>query len=371
MSKRAGRRILINSYGATPLSDLNERLTIQPQTPIEITDLGPNDVVVGVRSAAVGWVDLLMAAGQYQHLTQPPYTPGLEFSGEVLSVGESVSTTRVGDRVIADGFWTGPRSTGDYQTYGGFAAFAIMPEKAAIPLPDSLSYDQGANLLGNYETAYHCLITRGRLQSGQTVLIHGASGSTGLAAVHVAKLVGATVIATGRSPKKLAVVATEGADHTIVTTNSDGPIKFRDQVKEVTGGVGVDVVYDGVGGATSLESLRCVRFGAKYLIVGWAATPFAAGGKGRSDSSEAMPANTRPTNLLMMKGLDVLGCPTVISTLMDPSIRSERLQQIMAWVTSGQLKPRVAASFSFDQVAEALEAKWESQYVGGIVLHPS
>src|SRR4029078_714826 len=135
---------------------------------------------------------------------------------------------------------------------------------------------------------------------------------TGLAAVHVAKLLGATVIATGRSVQKLAVVAAQGADHVVSCKPLDGSPgvrAFRDEVKALTGGRGVDVVYDGVGGDISLESLRCVRFGARYLIVGWAATPVA--GRGTT------PPNQLPTNLILIKGLDVLGCPTVIATVND------------------------------------------------------
>ena len=265
---------------------------------------------------------------------------------------------------------TGPRSIGAYQGYGGFATYAVAPEAALIPLPACLSFDQGANLLGNYETAYHCLVARGRLQAGETVLIHGASGSTGLAAVHVAKTLGATVIATGRSPAKLAAVKEEGADHVLAIADPEGGPgvrRFRDEVKALTGGRGVDVVYDGVGGDISLESLRCVRFGARFLIVGWASTPDVARGRGQRGAPRA---NVLPTNLIMMKGLDVLGCPTVISTHRDPSIRRERLATILGWVNERGLRPRVGPIYPFDQVAEAMRAKWSSRHVGGCVLRP-
>src|SRR5258708_7006904 len=165
-------------------------------------------------------------------------------------------------------------------------------------MPATLSFDQAASLLSSYETAYHCLITRGRLRAGETVLIHGASGSTGLAAVHLAKLLGATVIATGRSADKLAAVAAEGADHVIAMPSLDdeaGQKALREQVRALTGGRGVEVVYDGVGGPISAASLRCVRFGARYLIVGWAATPGVARGKGLRGAPNA---NQLPTNLI-------------------------------------------------------------------------
>lgn len=342
---------------------LQSQLRIEPQELPDLAALGASDVVIAVKSAAVGWVDLLMMSGQYQHMAKPPYTPGLEYAGEVAWAGSEVRDISVGDRVLADGLLTGPRSIGAYQQWGGFASYAVAPEQGVMPLPAHWSYDQGACILGNYETAYHCLIARGRLQAGETVLIHGASGSTGLAAVHVAKLVGATVIATGRNADKLEIVRQQGADHVIHTPEPS----FRDEVKALTGGKGVDVVYDGVGGAISLESLRCVRFGARFLIVGWASTPFVAKGKGQRGAPNA---NVLPTNRIMMKGVDVLGCPTAISTHRDPSIRRQRLQAIMGWVNEGRLNPYIAASFPLADVREAMTAKWESRFVGGCTVHP-
>jgi NADPH2:quinone reductase len=181
--------------------------------------------------------------------------------------------------------------------------------------------------------------------------------------VQIAKLLGATVIATGRSAAKLAVVKQYGLDHAIVL--DDTPL--RDRVKALTGGRGVDVVYDGVGGELSIESLRCVRFGARYLIVGWAATPFVAAGKG---GRGAPNANQLPTNLIMMKGLDVLGCPTVISTVKDPALRPPRLAQILAWARAGQLKPHVSHHFPLARFRDGMLAKWRGEVIGSCVLHP-
>lgn len=332
-------------------------------------DLAPHDVVIGVESASVGWVDLLMMSGQYQHMAEPPYTPGIECAGTVLFKGTAVEHLEVGARVLVDPFLSGPRSLGAYRHWGGWASYVVAPANAAIVIPGSLSFDQASNLLANYETAYHCLITRGRLSPGETVLVHGASGATGLSAVHVAKLMGATVIATGRSEAKLGVVKAQGADHVImVSSGADGIQPFRDEVKALTGGRGVDVVYDGVGGEISSESLRCARFGARFLIVGWASTPFVAKGKGQRGAPRA---NVLPTHLIMMKGLDVLGCPTAISTLHDPSIRAPRLTQILAWAESGEIQPYVSHRYSLDEYREAARAKWRGDVIGGCVLHPT
>lgn len=369
MAEPSGARVIVSELGEDPLSAIEHHAALVPMARPDPAALAPRDVIVEVRSAAVGWVDLLMTSGQYQHAPRPPYTPGLEYAGVIAWAGPEAGIA-VGDRVLVDGFLAGPRSLGAYQAYGGFASYAVAPAEAVHRIPGALSFDQACNLLGNYETAYHCLIARGRLQAGETVLVHGASGSVGLAAVHVAKLVGATVIATGRSEAKLAAVRAQGADHVIrvVAAEGGGGVRpFRDDVKALTGGRGVDVVYDGVGGDVSLESLRCVRFGARFLIVGWAATPFVARGKGQRGAPHA---NQLPTNLVMMKGLDVLGCPTVISTVHDPSLRAPRLAQILLWAEAGQLRPHVSHAFPLAEFKAAMRAKWHGEPIGGCVLHP-
>lgn len=361
-----GQRLVLTEYGETPTDAIDRFLRLEAQPAPDPATLAATDVVLRVRSCAVGWVDLIMASGQYQHMAPPPYTPGLEFAGDVAWVGSAVEAVAVGDRVLADGFLTGPRSGGAHQRWGGMASWAVVPEAAAMPIPEDMSHDQAVNLLGNYETATHVLDVRGRVQPGEWVLINGASGSTGLAAVHVAKRLGAHVIATGRSAEKLAVVQAQGADHVLVTADGEGGLRrFRDDVKALSGG-GVHVVYDGVGGPISIESIRSMRFGGRFCIVGWAATPYVARGKG---GRGAPNANQLPTNLIQMKGLDVLGCPAIISTRHDPTLRPRRLRRIREWLGDG-LRPHHGPAFALDDWREALLAKWQSRYVGGCVLHP-
>lgn len=362
-----GQRVVLSEFGETPPEALEKFLSLQPQPAPDPATLGATDVVIAIKSASVGWVDLLMTSGQYQHLLKPPYCPGLEYAGEVAWAGAGVKDFRVGDAVLVDPFLAGPRSLGGYQSWGGFASYAVAPVEAVKKIPGTLSYDEACNLLGNYETAWHCLVARGRLKAGETVLINGASGSTGLAAVHVAKLIGATVIATGRSDAKLAVVKAQGADHVINCSADTGIRSFKDDVKALTGGEGVDVVYDGVGGDLSNESLRCVKFGARFLVVGWASTPFVSRGKGQRGAPNA---NQLPTNLIMMKGLDVLGCPTAISTVNDPSIREGRMAQIWRWAEAGKIRPHVSHVFPLSEFKQAMRAKWDGQITGGCVLHP-
>jgi NADPH2:quinone reductase len=362
-------RVVVSEYGETPAEAIERFVHVEPQSFPDVGARGPSDVIVEVRAAAVGWVDLLMTSGQYQHAVSPPYTPGLEYSGVVAWAG-SEARFSVGDSVLADGLYTGPRSLGPYQQWGGFAHWAVAPDSALHRLPATLSFDQGCALIGNYATAFHCLVHRGRLRAGETVLVHGASGSTGMAAVEVAKRVGATVIATGRSMEKLEIVRAHGADHvlTVASPDGDGSVRrFREDVKALTGGEGVDVVYDGVGGEISAESLRCIRFGGRFVLVGWASTPFVAHGKGRRGAPNV---NRLPTNLILMKSLDVLGAPAAISAHRDPSLHEARLAQIFAWAERGEISPRIGARYPLPQVHEAMQTKWRSTEVGTVVLHP-
>jgi len=366
------RRVVVSEFAESPMDAVENYLSIEPMARPDATTIKTNEVIIEIKSAALGWVDLLMTSGQYQHMPKPPYTPGLEYAGVVLATGFTVDPARVskGDRVLVDGLQVGPRSGGDYQSQGGFASFAVLPASALYKIPEHFSFDEACCLLSSYETAFHCLLVRGRLKAGETVLILGATGATGLAAVHIAKLVGATVIAAGRSDEKLSLVKAQGADHVVNIANPDGSTgvrNFRTDVKALTNGRGVELVYDGVGGDVSLEALRCVAFGARFLIVGWASTPAVANGRGQRGAPNA---NVLPTNLIMMKGLDVLGSPMVIATINDPSIRQPRLTRIMEWVNEGRIRPYVSHTFALDDFKDAMRAKWKGEIVGGCVLHP-
>jgi NADPH2:quinone reductase len=351
-----GQRVVIDQLGSDPLDAIEHHAHLEPMAMPDPASLGPREVVVEVKSAAVGWVDLIMASGQYQHVPVPPYTPGLELAGVIAWAGAAAgaeANVAVGSRVLLDPFVVGPRTSGAYRAWGGFASYAVAPAEAVRAIPGELTFDQAAALHGSYETAYHCLIARGHVAAGETVVILGATGAVGLAAVHVAKLAGATVVAVGRSPEKLAVVRAQGADH--VVTGGE----LKNAVKALTGGRGADVIYDGVGGELSIEAMRAARFGARYLIVGWASTPQARGAP-----------NQLPSNLIMMKGLDVLGCPAVISTQRDPSIRAPRLAQIFAWANAGRLVPYVSHRFALADFKAAMLAKWRGEVIGGCVVNP-
>ncbi len=369
---QAGKKVVVSEFGETPVDALEHHMSLEDMAAPDPAALQPDEVILQIKSAAVSWVDLLMTSGQYQHMAKPPYSPGMEYSGIVAWAGSAVDAAqaKVGDRVFVDFFKVGQRAGGKYQNAAGFASYAVVPATALLKIPDGYSFDEACNVLGNYETAYHCLIARGQLQAGETILINGASGSTGLAAVQVAKLLGATVIATGRSDDKLAQVKAMGADHVINSKATDGVSgvrRFRDEVKALTQGQGVDVVYDAVGGETSLESMHSMAFGGRFLIVGWTSTPFVARGKGLRGSPNA---NQLPTNIIQMKSLSVLGCPAVIAVGKNPALRPPRVAQIMQWIGEGRIRPHISHTFALADYKKAMLARWHGEVLGGCVLHP-
>jgi NADPH2:quinone reductase len=290
----------------------------------------------------VNWVDVLMTSGQYQHVPDPPYTPGLEYAGEVVRSDRLA----VGTAVLADGLLTGPRSLGAHRRWGGFATFALAPVSALLPLPDGLSFDEGACFLGSAETAWHALVVRARVQAGETVLVLGATGSTGLAAVRLGAWLGARVIALGRSPEKLEIARGLGAERVVTDL---------DALQEK-----VDVVFDAVGGELSVRALRACAFGARFVIVGWAGTPLV----GR----DGVAPNVLPTNLVLMKQIDVLGSPAAIAAHRDPAMRAERRARVLACADA--LRPHVGAVFAFEDLGDALRAKWEGRVAGNVVVRP-
>src|SRR5215471_10265196 len=208
---------------------------------------GPGEVKVALRARGVSFVDVLMIAGQYQVKRELPFIPGGEAAGVVAEVGAGVEGVKPGDRVLAP---------------GGFAEETVVAAQRVTPLPDAVSFETAAAFRSSYCTAYYAL-QRGRLRAGETLLVHGAAGGVGLAAVDLGRLLGATVIATASSDEKRAFLKEYGADHVLPSSG------FREAVKELTDGRGADVIYDPVGGDVFDESVRCIAFGGRILIVGF------------------------------------------------------------------------------------------------------
>src|SRR5215831_1683401 len=235
---------------------------------------GPGELQVRIRARGVQYVDVLMLAGKYQFRPEPPFIPGGEGAGEVVAVGTGISGFKPDDRVMSR------------QRLGAFAELGNCKAKDCDLTPAALSREEAAVFRNAYHTAYHALLQRGRLKEGEWVLIHGAAGGIGLPAIQLARLYGAQVIATASTEEKRSVCLEEGADHAI-----DYQGGFRDKVMDLTAGRGVDIIYDPVNGPTFEESLRCLAWGGRVLILGF------LGGE---------RASAR-TNYLLIKGIEAIG----------------------------------------------------------------
>ncbi len=292
-------------------------------------------IQVRIRARGVQYVDVLMLAGKYQFRPDPPFIPGGEAAGEVVAVGPGVTQFRPGDRVMSR------------HQLGACAELGNAKAELCDLVPDGMSLESAGVFRGAYSTAYHALLQRGRMQAGEWVLVHGAAGGIGIAAIQVAKLFGARVIATASTEEKRAACIEEGADHAI-----DYRGGFVDQVKELTGGKGVDIVYDPIGDKVADESLRCLAWCGRLLILG-----FLGGG----------PTNIR-SNYLLIKGIDAIGVRIGGLNEADPALAIANMKALTELAGQGKLKPRISHSFPLDQAAEALQAVIDRKVIGKAVL---
>jgi len=297
--------------------------------------LGPGELQVRIRARGVQYVDVLMLAGKYQFRPEPPFIPGGEGAGEVVAVGPDVAGFKPGDRVMSR------------QRLGAFAELGNCKAEECDLIPSALNLEQAAVFRNVYHTAYHALLQRGRLKSGEWVLIHGAAGGIGLPAIQIAKLRGAHVIATASTDEKRSVCLEEGADHAI-----DYQAGFRDRVMELTGGRGVDIVYDPVNGPTFEESLRCLAWGGRILILGF------LGGA---------PALAR-TNYLLIKGIEAIGVRIGGLNESHPDIAAANVRTLVELAGQGKLKPRIWRSFPLERAAVAMQALIDRKVIGKAVL---
>jgi NADPH2:quinone reductase len=298
-------------------------------------ELGPGDVRVRLAACGVNFPDLLMVENKYQHKPPLPFVPGMEGAGEVVEVGAGVTELGLGDQVITR------------QLTGAFAEECVVPEVRALRRPACFDAIQGAAFSVAYATAYHALVSRGGLRTGEWLLIHGASGGVGLAAVQLGSLFGARVIATGGDPAKLRIATEHGAEHAI-----DYGRGFREQVKEITAGAGADVIYDPVGGDVFEESLRCINWGGRLLVVGFAGGRIAG----------------LKTNLPLLKGCAVVGVRGGEYARRDPVQGRADLEVLLAWAEEGKLTPHVSHILPLERAAEALHLMADRKVVGKAVL---
>ncbi len=297
--------------------------------------LAQGQVRVALRAAGINFPDVLMVAGEYQLKPELPFTPGVEAAGIVSEIADGVAGVSVGDRVIVK------------IRHGAYADEAVVTPSQLVPLPPSFDDAEGATFLAAHGTAYHALVDRGMLARGEVLLVHGAGGGVGLAAVEVGKLLGAMVIAAASSEEKLAVAKSKGADHLILYAREP----FRDAVKRITDGHGADVVFDPIGGEVFENSLRCIAWGARLLVIGF------TGGIGLAK-----------TNLLLIKGASVVGVRAGEAARKNPALGEERLKTLLAWAAGGHVRPHVSHRLPLEDSAKAMRLLIDRKAIGRVAL---
>ena len=298
--------------------------------------LGPADVRVHVRAASVNFPDLLMTDGKYQFKPEPPYIVGGEIAGDVVAVGSAVTRWKIGDRVLGGGLT------------GGFAEEVQRPELQLRALPDGADYATGAAFTAAYLTAFVALVRRAKIAAGEWLLVHGAAGGVGLAAVDLGKLLGARVIATASTEAKRAFLKSYGADHVLP------PHRFREQVKALTGGEGANVIYDPVGGDVFDESVRCIAFDGRLLVVGF--------------TSGRIPSVS--VNMPLIKGFAVVGVRAGEYGRRFPEKGRENIAAIDRLLAEKKIRPHVGARFPLARAVDAMRTLKDRTIIGKAVIEP-
>jgi NADPH2:quinone reductase len=303
---------------------------------IEPPALPERGVRIAVHAAGVNFADSLLISGRYQEKAEPPFVPGFEVAGTVLEVAAGVTAVQPGDRVMA------------VLPHGGFAEQAVAQDGQVWRIPDSMDFATAAGFPIAYGTSHYGLVERCLLQPGETLLVHGAAGGVGLTAVEVGAALGATVIATAGGSDKLAVALDHGASHGIDYKSED----IRARVKELTGGRGVDVVYDPVGGAVFDASVRCTAQNGRLLVVGFA--------------SGQVPSP--PANILLVKNLTVIGYYWGAYRSLTPTAWRNSMQQALDWAAAGRLRPLVSRTLPLEQAEQAIGLLKSRAATGKVVL---
>ena len=304
----------------------------------EMNEPIPNsdEVCIKVHAAGVNFPDILMVEGKYQVKPAFPFAPGAEAAGEIISIGENITKYKIGQRVIA--------MTG----HGAFAEIVKASEKKLIPLNDNVDFETASILPMVYGTSAHALIQRGKLKKGETLLVHGAAGGVGLAAVEIGKAMGARVIATASTDEKCQVAREHGADETINYSNG----QFKEIVKSMTDGKGADVIYDPVGGDVFDQSLRCIAWEGRLLVVGFTS--------GRIPSA--------PANLALLKSCDIVGVFWGAFVERTPHINLENFEKLYKWIDQGFIKPRISMKVSLENTLDAMQAIADRKIIGKAIV---
>ncbi len=297
---------------------------------------GPGEVVIAMKAAGVNFPDVLIIQDKYQVKPPLPFSPGSEVAGIVKAVGEGVTQAHPGDRVIA------------FTTYGAFAEEVKTEARRLLPLPKGMDFATASAFGLTYGTSDFALRDRGAVKAGETVLVLGAAGGVGIAAIEISKALGANVIACASTDEKLAICRQHGADHTINYATED----LRERMKQITAGKGPDVVYDPVGGPYTELALRSIAWRGRLLVVG-----FAAG---------EIPKI--PLNLTLLKCCSIVGVYWGEFTKREPERFAEQMRQLAAWFADGTIKPHISARFPLDRAVEALQMMAARQVTGKVVV---
>jgi NADPH2:quinone reductase len=299
---------------------------------------GAGEIVIAIKAAALNFFDTLMIQGKYQTKPPFPFSPSAEVAGVVESVGAGVTDLKPGDRVAASCGHNGAREK------------IAVPALQAVKIPDSLDYDRAAGIIIIYGTALHALEDRAKPKTGETLAVLGAAGGTGLAACELGRLMGLKVIACASSEEKLAFARQHGAELTLNYAKDD----LKEGLKALTGGKGVDIVFDPVGGSYAEAALRSVAWEGRFLVIG-----FAAG---------EIPK--MPLNLALLKGCDIRGVFWGAWARQNPEKNRANLQKLVQWTTEGKISSHVDRTFPLAQTAEALKVLAGRQAMGKVILHP-
>ncbi|WP_456459565.1 NADPH:quinone oxidoreductase family protein [Reichenbachiella sp.] len=321
------KAVLCESYGPP------ENLVVKE---VESLIPGIGEVVIEVKASGLNFPDTLIIEGKYQFQPEMPFSPGGEVAGIVKTVGEGVSHLKVGDRVMAGTGW------------GGFAEEVIGKASNVFPLPDGISFEQAASTMMTFGTSYHALVNRAKLKAGETLLVLGAAGGVGTAAIQIGKALGAKVIAAASSDEKLNYCKSIGADMTINYSQED----LKTQAKALTNGNGVDVVYDPVGDRFTEPALRAIAWKGRYLVVG-----FAAG---------EIPKI--PLNLPLLKGCSIVGVFWGGFFRNEPHVNAENFQTIVKWLVEGKVQAQIHKKYNLEQVAEAMTELTSKKVKGKIIF---
>ena len=305
---------------------------------IESPQPAAGEVVIGVRAAGLNFFDTLIIENKYQFKPDLPFSPGAEVAGDVLRVGEGVTSLKPGDRVMA------------YTVWGGARAEIAVPESSVIAMPDGLDYTVAAGLIVTYGTSLHALRDRANLQPGETLVVLGASGGVGQAAVEIGKAMGARVIACASADDKLEFCRSLGADETVNYSTED----LKTRLKELTGGKGVDVIYDPVGADLAEAAFRAIGWKGRFLVIGF------AGG--------SIPK--MPLNLALLKGADLVGVFWGDHLVREPELHRANMKQLLDWVLEGKVKPHIHKVYPLEQTSEALLAIARREVRGKVIVAP-